>query len=233
VFAVDAGGVWNLWDQIDTVHDENSFYYGNPGDVPFSGDWDGDGVATPGLYRQSDGYVYIRHTNTQGIADETFYFGDPGDYPLVGDFNGDGKDTVSIWRASENRVYIINQLGSEGRGLGSADYFFNFGNPGDKPFVGDWDGDGVDTIGVWRPSTRRAFLLNSPTGGNADLSFSYGAQGDQIVAGDWDGDGDDTLGTFNPSTGLLSLGTVLSSGVPDWQGVIGSYKYVVTGRGSS
>ena len=45
------------------------FYFGNPGDYPFMGDWDCDDVDTPGLYRQSDGYVYLRNSNTQGIAD--------------------------------------------------------------------------------------------------------------------------------------------------------------------
>ncbi|MGI9586542.1 MAG: TolB family protein, partial [Acidimicrobiia bacterium] len=73
------------------------FFYGNPGDFPFVGDWNCDGVDTPGLYRQADGFVYLRNTNTQGNADVSFFFGDPGDVPLSGDFNGDGCDTVSIY----------------------------------------------------------------------------------------------------------------------------------------
>ena len=80
-------GVWYLRDEWGVI---GSFYYGNPGDVPFLGDWDGDGIETPGLYRQSDGYVYLRNTNTQGIADIKFFFGNPGDVPLAGDFDGDG-----------------------------------------------------------------------------------------------------------------------------------------------
>ena len=63
-----------------------------------------------GLYRQSDGYVYLRNTNTQGIADIKFFFGNPGDVPLAGDFDGDGCDTVGI-PPSEQRFYIINELG--------------------------------------------------------------------------------------------------------------------------
>lgn len=232
VITVNPGGIWRLWDAIDSDRNENTFYYGNPGDVPFSGDWNGDGVATPGLYRQSDGYVYIRHTNTQGIADETFYFGNPGDFPIVGDFDGDGKDTVSVWRASENRLYVINELGENDGGLGAADYYFEYGNPGDTPFVGDWDGDGVDTIGVWRSSNGNAYLLNSEIGGIADHVFSYDGHGSQIFAGDWDGDGDDSLGRYNPSSGLVSLHTTLSSGTADWESLIGSYSHVVTGRGT-
>ncbi|MGB5532432.1 MAG: hypothetical protein WBN71_04950, partial [Acidimicrobiia bacterium] len=95
-------GIWYLESDGGAV----SFYYGNPGDYPMMGDWDCNGIATPGLYRQSDGYVYLRNSNTQGIADIRFYFGNPGDVPIAGDFNGDGCDTVSIYRQTEGQVYI-------------------------------------------------------------------------------------------------------------------------------
>ncbi|MGI9586154.1 MAG: Ig-like domain-containing protein, partial [Acidimicrobiia bacterium] len=78
-------GLWYLYDSSGAL--ETSFYFGNPGDYPFMGDWDGDGVETPGLYRQSDGYVYLRNSNTQGEADIRFFFGNPGDVPIAGDFN--------------------------------------------------------------------------------------------------------------------------------------------------
>ena len=140
-------GRWHLDDGWGFV---TSFYFGNPGDYPFVGDWDCDGIDTPGLYRQSDGFVYLRNSNTQGVADIRFFFGDPGDFPLAGDFDGDGCDTVSIYRPSEARIYIINALGANDGGLGAAEFSYIFGNPGDKPFVGDFDGDGIDTIGLHR-----------------------------------------------------------------------------------
>ena len=58
---VDPGsGKWYLYDSAGVQ--KASFFYGNPGDYPIYGDWDGDGVETPGLYRQSDGYVYLRNS---------------------------------------------------------------------------------------------------------------------------------------------------------------------------
>ena len=54
-FVDPESGKWNLYDDAGRL--VTSFYYGNPGDYPFMGDWNGDGVETPGLYRQSDGYV--------------------------------------------------------------------------------------------------------------------------------------------------------------------------------
>ena len=201
----DVGGRFFLWDELVWGAAQNSFFYGNPGDVAFSGDWDGDGVETLGLYRRSDGYVYLRNSNTQGIADISFYFGNPGDLPIAGDFDGDGDDTVSIYRPSEARFYIINELGSNDGGLGAAEYSFLFGNVGDKPFVGDFDGDETDTIGLHRESSGLVYFRNTNTTGVADTQFIYGNPGDKLVAGDWDGDGDDTVAVYRPFDGRFYL----------------------------
>ena len=166
-----------------------SFYFGNPGDVPFLGDWDCDGTDSPGMYRRSDGYVYLRNSNTQGTADVRFYFGNPGDVPVAGDTNGDGCDTVSVYRPGEGRFYVIDRLGSEGAGLGAASADYVFGDPGDTPFAGDFDGDGVDTFGLHRASTGRVYLRNAHAPGIADVSFIFGDPGDRPVAGDWTGAG--------------------------------------------
>jgi hypothetical protein len=225
---VDAGGQWGLRDRLNQSSSVLTFYFGNPGDFPFMGDWDGNGEATPGLFRRSDGFVYVKSDNSAGIADLEFFFGNPGDVPLVGDFDGDGRDTVSIWRPSQARVFIINELGHDGGGLGAADFDFFFGNPGDTPFVGDFDGDGIDTIGLYRESTGFVYFTNTLAAGNADLSFFYGNPGDQILAGDWDGDGDDTVGVYRPSIGKLFVNLENTSGAADWEGSIGSFPWVVT-----
>ena len=190
-------GIWRLYNDAGvSVHE---FYYGVPGDYPFMGDWDGDGIETPGLYRQADGYVYLRNSNTQGIADIKFFFGNPGDVPIAGDFNADGFDTVSIYRPSNQRFYIINKLGSNDGGLGAAEIDYVFGNPGDKPFVGDFDGDGIETVGLHRESTGLVYFRNSHTQGNADNQFIFGDPGDQLVAGDWTLDGIDTPALYRSS----------------------------------
>jgi hypothetical protein len=190
-------GKWFLFDDVGIA--TASFFYGDPGDYPFVGDWDGDGVETPGLYRQSDGFVYLRNSNTQGIADIEFFFGNPGDVPIAGDFNNDGFDTVSIYRPSNQTFYIINNLGSGDAGLGAADFSYVFGDPGDKPFVGDFDGDGVETAGLHRESTGLVYFRNSHTQGNADAQFIFGDPGDRLVAGDWTADGTFTPALFRPS----------------------------------
>ena len=219
----DSGGRFDIYTYATSGKAQTSFYFGNPGDVAFSGDWDCDGEETLGLYRRSDGYVYLRNSNNQGVADISFYFGNPGDYPIAGDFNGDGCDTVSIYRPSEARFFIINELGSNDGGLGAADYSFYFGNFGDKPFVGDFDGDDVDTVGLHRESTGLVYFRNSNSTGIADFSFIYGNPGDLIVAGDWDGDGDDTVGVYRPGTRMIYLRNTNTAGNADSQVYAGAY----------
>lgn len=76
---------------------------------------------------------------------------------------------------------------------GSPDYTFAYGTIGDIPVVGDWNGDGIDTVGIWRPGSAMFMLRNSNSnsnsGGSADYTFAYGTIGDRPVLGNWNGDG--------------------------------------------
>jgi hypothetical protein len=226
----DSGGRWHRWETISAPRATSSFYFGNPGDAAFAGDWNCDGVDTPGLYRQSDGFVYLRNSNTQGVADVRFYFGNPGDIPLSGDFDGNGCDSVSIYRPSEQRVYVINDLGTNDRGLGAADSSFLFGNPGDKPFVGDFDGNGVDTVGLHRESTGLVYFRNSNTTGIAHSQFIFGDPGDRLAAGDWIGSGRDTVAVYRPSTQTLYIRYANTAGNANVQLVAGQFTGLAAAR---
>jgi hypothetical protein len=75
---------------------------------------------------------------------------------------------------------------------------FDFGLAGDRPFAADWDGNGVDTPGVFRRGLLfgQWFLRNTNAGGVPDRSFEFGFAGDIPLVGDWNGDGIDTIGVF-------------------------------------
>jgi transforming growth factor-beta-induced protein len=227
--AVDQSqGRWYLGNDDGSA---NSFYFGDPGDYPLFGDWNGNSEDTPGVYRQSDGRVYLRNTNDQGVADSWFYFGNPDDVPISGDFNGSGMDSISVFRPTTSQFFIINTLGANGGGLGAAEFSFSFGNQGDMPLSGDWNGDGVDGIGVYRPSTGEFLLRNDLSSGEADQSFTFGNIGDKPVVGDWDGDGTDEVGVQRGDTWYFQGAGSAVFGEAAWFPVAGFFMSKIgTGR---
>lgn len=211
-------GRWRLFDIDGSMVAD--YYFGNPGDTPILGDWNCDGRETPGMYRPSDGFVYLRNEHAAGNADIRFFFGNPGDVPIAGDFDGDGCDTVSIYRPSNQTFHIINELGADDAGLGAAEAVYVFGDPGDTPFVGDCDGDGIETAGLHRASTGLVYFRNSHTQGNADAQFIYGDPDDRVIAGDWNGDGVFSPALFRPSTTTMYFRFANTQGVADTQFVV-------------
>ncbi|MGC5617435.1 alkaline phosphatase [Georgenia sp. Z1491] len=83
-----------------------------------------------------------------------------------------------------------------------ADHEFSFGRPGDEVLVGDWDGDGSDTLAVRRGN--RYFLSNSLYGGAAEVELTYGRADDAVLVGDWDGNGADSFAVRRGNSYFLS-----------------------------
>ena len=223
VFRPD-NGILFLKNMNSTGFAEMGLNYGLTGDYPVTGDWDGNGSDTIGVYR--DGSFYLRNSNTVGFADLVFAFGQPGDQPVVGDWDGNGTDTIGVYR---DGMFLLRNTNT----AGVADESFLLGNPGDVGIVGDWNADGQDTTGVFRPDSGVIFLKNANTSGFADVALNYGLAGDMPVIGDWNDDGVDTIGVYrngffylrNANTaGFADL--VFALGIPgdipivgDWDGI--------------
>jgi uncharacterized delta-60 repeat protein len=200
---------------------------GNVDPTPASYSWNVMYEESVGLLNPSSGTFYLRNSNTSGLADCTFGCGDPsqGWITLVGDWDGDHVDSVGFFDPQTCTWYLRNALTT-----GFADWTFGYGDPqrtaagGERawgPVVGDWDGDGIDTIGMFDPASSTWYLRNSLSSGFADWTFGYGdpgytvGQGDRNwvpLAGDWNGDGTDTVGFFDPGTCTWWLRNSLSSG---------------------
>jgi hypothetical protein len=163
---------------------------------------------TTGVFRPSNGLLYLKNKNTTGFADISINYGLGGDYPVVGDWDGNGTVTIGVYRNAS--FYLRNS-----NTLGFADMVFAFGQLGDQPVAGDWNGDGIDTIGLYRPSTGQFLLRDSNSAGAADYSFYLGNVGDVGIAGDWTAKGFDTVGVFRPSNGIIFLKNKNQTGYAD------------------
>jgi hypothetical protein len=163
---------------------------------------------TAGVFRPSNGLLYLKNKNESGFADIEINYGLAGDYPVTGDWDGNGTDTIGIYR---NGSFYLRNANT----IGFANLVFPFGAPGDQPIAGDWNGDGIDTIGIYRNGI--FYLRNSNTSGPPDLIFALGVPGDIGIAGDWNNDGFDTTGVFRPSNGALYLKNTTATGFADVQ----------------
>ncbi len=109
-----------------------------------------------------------------------------------------GADTAGVFRPVNGLLCLKNK-----NDTGFADAALNYGLPGDYPVVGDWDGNGTVTIGIYRDGY--FYLKNANTLGFAEVVFPFGQAGDQPIAGDWNGDSVDTIGVLDPSNGHFFL----------------------------
>jgi surface antigen len=169
--------------------------FGEPGSLPVTGDWDGDGDDTVGTF--SDGAWVLTNATTGTGKQVRVQFGEPGDLPVAGDWDGDGDDTIGVFR--DGRWLLADSLGRHPK----VDRELSLGAKGDIPVVGDWDGNGVDAVGVFRDGLWvlsngfRATMLPS-------MAVSYGAAGDVPVVGNWDGKRGDSIGLYRDGTWRLS-----------------------------
>jgi hypothetical protein len=185
------------------------------GNFPVTGDWDRDGDDDLGAYNSNTGQFFIR-TKVKFCAvcpliltNVTINFGQAGDLPVTGDWNADGFDTIGVFRPGAGQFLLNNdQLGSltvPTLNL-QPQVTVNFGIVDDQPVAGDWDSDGEDSVGVFRPSAGQFFLTNdNELQANVDIGGNFGAAEDLPIAGDFDGDGKDTIGMWRPSIATFFL----------------------------
>ncbi len=99
--------------------------------------------------------------------------------------------------------------------LGTADnrIVATYGFAGCYPVVGDWNGDGIDTIGVYDQAHGHFLLRDLNTSGSSDYNFNLGNLGDQPLSGKWTASAThDGVGVFRPTNGLIYLKNELTPG---------------------
>jgi hypothetical protein len=224
-------GVWALRNTNSAgAPDIVAVFGGDTSDLPLAGDWNGDGVDTIGLFRTGIGRFFLSDSNTAPTVSYTFLFGNPDDIPFAGRWdNSTTHSGVGVYRPSNGVMYQANNLVT-----GFSDYFAIYGNPGDKPVAGDWEGNGFDSIGVYRTADQHWHLTNNSTPNGVtfgDFDFLWDIWTNAPVVGDWDGNITSTVAyfTFDGNFALHStnatVGTdnVFAFGAPGGKPVSGKW----------
>lgn len=125
--------------------------WGLPGDIPLTGDFDGDGKSDFTVVRLEESaadnpFHWLIRTQKADIKYD-FFLGRKGDLPFAGDVNGDKQDEAIIYRAPEKG-------GDSGLWLlrfqdAASVEEVRWCDSGAEPFVGDYDGDGRVDLGCF------------------------------------------------------------------------------------
>lgn len=210
---LDANGN-GKWDGCGTEFCFSGF--GQAGDMPASGNWDGGSKSYIGVLRSGTGQWFIdRNGNRKwdGCGTDGCYngFGKAGDLPVAGDWSGNGFAKIGVFRNGE--WYLDGNGNGQWDGC-SADLCLSFGQVGDLPVAGNWNGGLKAGVGVFRAGT---WYLDYNGNGKWDgcqqqdggqdqcLFNSFGQAGDLPAAGDWNGDGKAKVGVFRAGTWYLDF----------------------------
>ena len=123
-------------------------------------------------------------------------------------------------RADTVGVYVTNSFRlRNSNSPGTADITTTYGTAGWTPVVGDWDGNGTTTLGVFNPTNGQGqsvfYLSNRTDSSTADNTITFGLTGDKPVAGDWDGNGTVTIGVYRESEYTFYLRNTNTAGPAD------------------
>jgi hypothetical protein len=139
----DTVGMWDPDDHSFHLAGTNAsgasrwaFQYGAQGDLPVTGDWDGNGKDSVGIYRPGKHEFHLSNGLAGGASDYAFAYGTDGDVPVVGDWDGNGTTTIGVYRGGVHSFFLRNANNG-----GDANIQFESGKAGQTPLSGDWDGE--------------------------------------------------------------------------------------------
>ena len=154
--------------------------WGQNGDFPVPGDFDGNGSADFGIQRGNAGAGNFWIRLSTGAVQPVQTFGTSSDLVLPGDYDADGKTDLAVARGSGGQIIWFWRPSG-----GGADQQVTWGlSATDFPAQGDYNGDGRTDVAVWRGSAsanQSAFYVQA-TGSGAITIFALGSQGDYPVA---------------------------------------------------
>lgn len=193
--AIFVAGQWYVDLNGNGVWDEGDLWLklGTELDRPVIGDWDGDGKADIGIFGR------------QWERDPEAIIQDPG---LPSPANKRRREFVQT--ASSRKVDLDHnrELRKGVRGpirTDAIDHVFRYGEQPDTPLAGDWNGDGIDSVAIFRAGQ---WTLNASGDGRLtaqDDRASFGKPGDIPIVGDWNGDGITNLGVVRGDLWIIDI----------------------------
>lgn len=158
--------------------------FGTENDLPVVGDWDGDGKTDIAIF----GPMWAE--DPKAIAAE------PGLPDVANKSSIKVKNLPPRPEEATDGLRIMQRSSSGQMRADLVDHVFRYGTLGDIPVAGDWNGDGITNIGLFR---RGRWILDTNGNGRLDpddITFTFGQEGDIPLVGNFDGSGTAGIGVY-------------------------------------
>ena len=176
-------GEWLLDINGNGAWDEGDMWakLGERGDLPVVGDWDNDGKDDIGVF------------GPEWEGDEEALETEPGLPDPANRMLSSPKNLPPRTDATGRERLMQRSIAGEPR-ADVIDHVFRFGSDSDQPVAGDFNGDGVSTLGIFNNGRWRIDVNGDGRFAEGEDSFfDFGKPGDIAVVGDFNGDGLDEI----------------------------------------
>ncbi len=191
--AVFNGGYWLIdinhngrWDEEDLLAK-----LGDAEDRPVVGDWDGDGKDDIGIF----GPIWEKDREAieqdPGLPNpENSPLTRPKNVPPADSDATNGARTMKLTSYGEQRSDVV-------------DHVFGIEDGEITPVTGDWNGNGIRSIGKFQDGHWDIDVNGDGRFGGADGAFNFGRAGDIPLVGDFNGDGVEEIAVYRSGTWLI------------------------------
>ncbi len=191
--AVFMDGYWMIdinsngkWDETDLLAK-----LGDSEDRPVVGDWDGDGKDDIGIY----GPMWERDPeaidNEPGLPNpDNDPFTKPKNVPPVAHDATNGARIMKLTSHGQQRADVV-------------DHVFGVDDGEKIPVTGDWNGNGIRSIGTFEDGVWRMDVNGDGEFDHQDRSARFGQAGDIPLVGDFNGDGVEQIAVYRGGTWFI------------------------------
>jgi hypothetical protein len=163
------------------------------GEMPFVADLDGDGFDSHVMYRpRTSEWFTAPMTRINGPALDTTHF----PVPFAGRFLPGSKGDLGLWGQGSG-VFVLRTLPDREAVV----FKWGSGHPTDVLVPGDYDGDGMDEIGLWNRRNQFWYWRKPPAG--PITQFRFGTPTSVPVPADYNHDGRIDAAYWEPAEGRI------------------------------